>query len=449
MGLVLTKIVGSKFSDFNNHVLVDNDIKLREARLITTYKAGDEMALTSIFLSALKLIKEFRKDFFSEVRLSGASKIYIYTEVTFPKFEDSRIDGLILVVAGDQIKDAAIIEVKNKNNELQIEQIEKYLQIAKQLKIPKLITISNQFVSMPTQSPLPIKATKGINLYHFSWSYILTMAHILLYDNDKNIEDEDQVEIMKEIVTYFENPVSGVCGFTHMKPGWKELVERINAGTRLKLNDACVLDTVSSWQQEERDMALILSRKLGVLVQTGESKYRNNLKLRIDYDSKTLINEKQLTSVLRVKGAVSDIIVRALFEKRIVEMVVKINVPLDKGIKGQIGWFKKQIDLCGKKEPEIFNLIQDELKIGINIKRAKGCERIALPKLLDIYDEIKNKEINEFHIIQVKDFGKSFSSRQKFVEEIEVMLVNFYKSIIQHLHNWEQPAPALTDTEEK
>jgi len=449
MGSILTKIVGSNFSDFNNYVSENNDMKLHEARLITTYKAGDEMALTSIFLSALKLIKEFRKDFFSDVSLLGNGKIHIYTEVTFPKFEDSRIDGLILVVAGNQIKDAAIIEVKNKNNELQVEQLEKYLHIAKQLRIPKLITISNQFVSTPTQSPVPIKSSRGTDIYHFSWSYILTMAHILLYNNDKNIEDEDQIKIMKEVVAYFENPISGVCGFTHMKAGWKELVERINAGTRLKLDDSYVSDTVSSWQQEERDMALILSRKLGVLVQSGESKYRNNLKLRIDNDSKTLINEKQLTSVLRVKGAVSDIIIRALFEKRIVEMIVKVNVPLDKGIKGQIGWLKKQIELCAKKEPKIFETIQDELKIGINIKRAKGCERVALPKLRDIYNEIKDREINEFNVVQVKDFGKSFSSRQKFVEEIETMLVNFYKSIIQHLHNWKQPAPPLSDTDDK
>ena len=449
MGSILTKIVGSKFSDFNNYVSENKDMKLHEARLITTYKAGDEMALTAIFLSALKLIKEFRKDFFSDVSLPGSGKIHIYTEVSFPKFENSRIDGLILVVGGNLIKDAAIFEVKNKGNELQVEQLEKYLQIAKQLRIPKLITISNQFVSMPTQSPVPIKSPKGIDIYHFSWSYILTMAHILLYTNDKNIEDKDQIEIMKEVVAYFENPVSGVFGFTQMKAGWKELVGRINAGTRLKLNDNYVSDTVSSWQQEERDMALILSRKLGVLVQSGESKYRNNLKSRIDNDSKTLINEKQLTSILKVKGAVSDILIRALFEKRIVEMIVKLNVPLDKGIRGQIGWLNKQIKLCKTKEPKIFETIEDELKIGINIKRAKGCERVALPKLRDIYKEIKDKEIKEFNVVQVKDFGKSFSSRKKFVEEIEAMLVNFYKGIIQHLHNWEQPAPPLSDKNNK
>ena len=203
------------------------EIKLRDAKLIPTYKPGDEMALTSIFLSSLRLIKEFKKDFFSEARLLNSGSIYTYTEVMFTQFKDSRFDGLILVVKGKIIKDAAIFEMKNKNNELDQNQIERYIEIAKQLKIPKLITITNQFVSEPTQFLLSLKIPKNIELYHFSWSYILTIANILLFKNEKNIEDPDQVEIMKEAVSYLENSISGVCGFTQMKHGWKDIVGKI------------------------------------------------------------------------------------------------------------------------------------------------------------------------------------------------------------------------------
>jgi hypothetical protein len=446
----LKKILGLKKTEFDELVNQENGILLRQAQLIPTYKPGDEMALSSVFLSSLRLIREFKRDFFNEARLINSG--------VFPQFEESRIDGFIIVVKGGIIKDAVIIEIKNKNNILDKVQIEKYIDLAKKLCIPKLITISNQFVSEPSQSPLNIKIPKNLEMYHFSWSYILTLAHILLFDNENNIEDEDQVEIMKEVVSYFTNNVSGICGFTQMRQGWKDVVNKINAGTRLKQTDPIVIDTVTSWQQEEKDMALILSRKLGLLVKSGYSKFKGNLKLRIENDSKkgnlklriendskNLITDKQLISTLKVKGAVSDITVRALFEKRIVEMSVTLNVPLDKKIKGQIGWLKRQLDFCNKKNPDIFETIKNELKININIKHAKGIERISYDRLDSIHQEFKNKEIKEFGIVQVKDFGKKFAASQKFVEVLEKMLLDFYKGVIQYLSRWEQPAPKLTE----
>jgi len=443
MNTSINKIVGIKKADFDN--LAENGIKLRKARLIPVYKPGDEIALTSVFLSSLRLIKEFKKYFFSEVKLISSGELYVYTEVVFPQFKDSRIDGLIIVVKGGEIKDAAILEMKNKNCLLEQNQIEKYIQIARELNIPKIITVSNEFVSEPTQSPLNIRIPKSIQMFHFSWSYILTLAHILLFENEDNIKDEDQVEIMKEIVAYFENSVTGVCGFSQMKAGWTELVDKMNSGVRLKQVDSCVIDTVSSWQQEEKDMALILSRKLGVLVQSGNTKFKGDLKARIENDSKALIENKMLSLTLGVKGAVSEITVKALFEKRIIEMSVKLNVPLDKGVKGQIGWLKRQIDYCGKKRPEIFNKIYDDLKIDINIKHARSDERISYKRIDEIFEDLKSKEINEFGIVQVKDFGKSFASRKKFVEIIENMLIEFYGGIVQHLTNWEKPAPKISE----
>lgn len=443
----LQKIVGMKKSDFDVLVNEKKEIFLKPARLIPIYKPGDEMALTSIFLTSLCLIKEFKKLFFSEVKLSKSGKIFTYTEVTLKQFEGIRIDGLLLEVKSDVIKNAAIFEMKNKNNEIDKMQIEKYALVAKQLHIPRLITVSNQFVSKPTQSPISIKTPKSVDLYHFSWSYILTIANILLFDNEINIKDPDQIEIMKEVVAYLENSISGVCGFTKMKPGWKDVVDKINAGSRLKKTDSAIIDTITSWQQEERDMALILSRKLGIFVKTGSAKYNHDLQLRIDNDIKSLINNKQLISILKVTGAVSDIQIKTLFEKRTIEMSVKLNVPLDKTVRGQIGWLKKQMYKCQNKNKDKFNELINDIMIDINIKYAKGVERILWKNIDNIYSEIKDKDINDFGIVLIKDFGKGFSSSMKFVEIIEEMLLDYYKVIVQHLTKWEKPVPKITENE--
>ena len=71
----LKKLVGLKKSEFDKFVTLGN-IKVQPARLIPVLKTGDEMALTSIFLSAVKLVKEFRDGLFKDIKLSRAGKVF-------------------------------------------------------------------------------------------------------------------------------------------------------------------------------------------------------------------------------------------------------------------------------------------------------------------------------------------------------------------------------------
>lgn len=445
MGKKLTSLIGIKKVDFDKFISPDGEIQLRPARLIPVLKTGDEMALTSVLLSSIRIITEFRNMILSDLRMMKGGQIFVYTEIIFPLFEDSRIDGLAIIVKNGFIRDAAVLEMKNGSNELETEQILKYLEIAKKYSIPRLITVSNQFVSEPTQFPLQIKTPKDVKLFHFSWSYLLTLAHILLFKNDINIENEDQVEIMKEVIAYLQDDKSGVCGFNQMKAGWKEIIEEINSGKRIKLNDPDLDETVNSWQQEEKDMALILSRKLGVFVNSGSSKYKGNLKARLDDDKKKVIDTMELSSILRIKGAVSDISVTAEFEKRTIEMSISLRPPEDKTSRGKVGWLKRQIETSSKKSIEAFQNVKGGTIIEVAIKNSNKLERFYLDKIDIITGELENREIRDFKIIYLKDFGKSFSNRKKFVEIIEKMLIDYYSGIVQYLKNWEKPAPQVIE----
>jgi hypothetical protein len=434
MAKKLGSLIGLKMDEFDQYITANGEITFRPARLIPLKKPGDEMALTSIFLSSLRLIKEFRKEILSSIGMISSGNIYVYTEIEFSELNENRIDGLIIIVKAGTIKDAALLEMKNKSNEIEENQISRYMEIAQKYGIPRLITVSNQFVSEPTQFPISIKPPKNVELYHFSWLYILTIAKILISINDKNIIDEDQVEMMKEVVYYLEHNDSGIFGFTQMKSGWKKVVDKINAGAKLKLDDKDVDETVVSWLEEERDMALMLSRRLGMLVKSGESKYKNNLKARHNNDGRLLINDKILSSILRVDGAASNIFVNANFLKRNIEIYVTLAPPQDKSVRGQIGWLKQQLNTCRVKNEELFNSIENELKIGLFIKH------VSMPELLS-FNELEEK--------QVKDLGKIFSSSKKFVEIIEDMLLNFYQGIVQYLKKWEKPAPKMSTNDIK
>jgi len=432
------KLIGLSFEDFNNYI-ESKQIVAQEARLIPLLKTGDEGSLTSIFLSSLRLIKEYRDSIFRDIKLSRNGKAYYFTEVVFKDIdENSRIDGLIIIVSKGIIKEATIFEMKNKNNTIDRDQLEKYIGLSRKIGVDKMITISNEFVSNPSQSPAKIKVPKNFYLFHCSWSYLITKGQLLLFKNDYTIQDDDQVEIMREVLYYLDSPTSGVNGYHIMKPGWKETVDRIANRIPLKVSDACIHEAVESWHQEEKDIALILSRKLGVLV---KSSVRN--KDSVKEDIRRVIKEQELFGNLSIKNSVSDIKIRVDFEVKNVSMSVKVIPPLNKGTKAKITWIGKQLETVKKRNENVFNLIEKDLLIEANIKHARNHIRIPVFNLDELLDQINGREIQAFNIVLMSKFNASFGSNKKFIVLIEQMILNYYAGIVQNLTNWNQPAPKL------
>ena len=433
----LNKLVGLKKEEFDEYIK-SGQIQVQPARLIPTLKTGDEMALTSIFLSVVRLVKEYRTSFFKEIKLPLGGKAYYYTEASFPDIDKSRIDGLIIIVVSGKIKDAAFFEMKNKNNSIDAKQVETYLGITKKLGVNKLITVSNEFVADPTHSPVKVKAPKSISLLHFSWTYLLTKGQLLMFKNENNIEDEDQVEIMHEALEYLENPISGVSGYTQMKPGWKQLAENIRAQKPLKVTDEYIEDAVASWYEEEKDMALLMSRKLGVLVKSS-----NKTKESLKTDIKRLVKDNYLKGTLSVKNSVSDIKVIAEFERRTVSMSIKVIPPLDRGTVARISWMNKQLENSKKRIPELFAKIEGNIWIEADIKFAKANMKVKLSELGELTEMTKGKEIQAFHVVLINGFGANFASNKKFIELIEKMVLDYYAGVVQQISNWNRPAPKL------
>jgi len=434
----LSKLVGIKKEDFDLFIK-SGQIQVQPIRLIPTLKTGDEMALVSIFLSAIKLVKEYRDDILKELKISRGGVLHFYTEASFPEIDKSRIDGLIIVVIKGIIKEATFFEMKNKNNGIDINQVERYFDLAGKLGVEKLVTISNEFVSDSSISPISIKIPKKISLYHFSWTYLMTLGQLLLFKNEHNIKDADQVEIMREVLYYFENPVSGVSGYSQMKAGWKELAENVRAKKPMKITDKFFEDAVLSWHEEEKDMALLLSRKLGVLVKSS-SKGKNSLK----EDISKLAKENVIIGSLSVKNSVSDIKTIVDFERRTVSMSVKLIPPLDKGTVARISWVTKQLQNCKKNSEAIFNKIENNIWIETDFKFTKAYAKVKISELNNLVELSKGKEIQAFHFVLINGFGIRFESTKKFVELTEQMILDYYEGIVQHLSNWNRPAPKIT-----
>ena len=235
-----------------------------------------------------------------------------------------------------------------------------------------------------------------------------------------------------------------------MKPGWTDIVNKINVGTNIRLNDDSLDDTIGSWLEEERDMSLILSRRLGSIVHSVKKQFKNNLNRRIEYEKRFLIKNNHLESVLNIEGVVSSIVVRPHFDRRNIEMGVQLDAPLDRGTKAQLTWVKNQFKHLKKKNPESYTNIERELKLEIWLKFFKNPILIDVNALDEIFYSIKDKEIKSFNILQIKYLGKKFESRKGFVQFIENMLLEYYQVIVQHLKKWQKPAPKIVEkTQEK
>src|ERR1700733_15195047 len=155
---------------------MDEDVWER-ARLIPvsgiTGPDEQERRGSSALLAVLESVKEFGRAL--TVPLGApAGVISTYIEVPFKLGEKHlRPDGLIRVVRGSKSW-TALVEVKTGRNVLQADQIESYLDLARQQGFDAVLTISNQLVSVPGEHPVMLngRKLKKVSLHHMSWSQV-------------------------------------------------------------------------------------------------------------------------------------------------------------------------------------------------------------------------------------------------------------------------------------
>ncbi|MCH7631433.1 MAG: hypothetical protein IIC07_06060 [Proteobacteria bacterium] len=111
---------------------------------------------------------------------------------------EKRPDGLIVVSTGRRTW-TAIIEAKIDKNAIQEDQLKTYLALAKINGIDAVITVSNQMIAHPSHHPVKLgtRDRKGIELFHWSWMMIKTMA--LLGLDQEVFDNVEQRWILREV----------------------------------------------------------------------------------------------------------------------------------------------------------------------------------------------------------------------------------------------------------
>lgn len=413
-----------------------------------------EQRTASVVLAAMRAVFEFRQTMLGTlgVRIGKRTTLHAWTEVALKdgakesekKTKKDRPDGLLVLDWGKKQWEA-LVEAKVGNSEVDEQQLKEYLQQARQHNIDAVITITNQFVALPTHHPVEVSKnlTKGVGLYHWSWTYLLTQATLLLEGGE--IDSPDQQFILKEVVRHLGHDSSGINRFDTMNREWKDIVLKIKSNASLNKTSKEVENTVSSWHQEQRDLCLVMSHKLGRLVKLRLSRtHRTNPQQRLRDDAESLVKNKTLTCDLEIPDAAADLHVTADLAKRTIVCSMRLSAPQDrKRTNAKVNWLRHQLD---RGEPTSPRDIKDIYIKAVRPGRAQDTQAL-LTDVLESPDALSSGATDvvpqAFEVFYMVDLAGKFSGNKKFIEELEKVVPHFYEQAGQRLRAWVAPPPKI------
>jgi len=419
-----------------------------QARLIPTIADSQkEERATSCLLASFMVVPTYARDVLSEAGAPVGKRINLscYTEIIFKSNEKGkkpRPDGLVVIDNGNK-KWTALIESKIGNSELTQEQVEEYLDLAKQHGVNALITISNQFATTPTHHPVKVSKTKtrSVELYHFSWLSLVSKA-VLLCDN-KRVDDPEQAYILSELVRYLRHNSSGVSSLTRMHGDWKEACRSIQQGTPLVKGSDTVENSVASWHQLLRHLALNLSMKIGQPVTISLSRARKkDAEINFQEDCTQLVKGGSLEAEFDIPNAAAKLAFSSDFLRRTINISMRLEAPKDKSrATASINWLTRQL-----RSGSPSNVV-----IKVHWPKRIPLTAGQLTEVTENPSEIIPPGVSELptflEVTRVIDLVGRFKGAKTFVEDASREFPLFYHDVGQHLSKWVARAPKVKEPE--
>lgn len=378
-------------------------------------------------------VEEFGRALLSDV---GAPKgrVSTFTEVQL-KGPDGKLsipDGVAVVERG-KTSWRCLIEVKTSGAPLRPEQVNRYLDMARQHNFDAVVTISNQITSSSNDSPVDVdkRKTKNVALRHLSWWRIVTEA--VVQHRHRGVSDPDQAWILGELIAYMDHEASGAGGFQDMGEKWVGVRNGARDGT-LRASSAGARRVAERWEQFVQYLALGLSQDLGRDVQVRR---RGN---DVDPSVKRLAETGRLSASLRVPDAVGPIKVEANLRTQQVTTSVTLDAPQEGRPLRRINWMLRQLrDALG------------DLRIDVRFANTQETSSALLGKVRDrpqllLSQSDAKREPRSFTLALTRPMGtKRGKGKRSFVRETRQQAVDFYRLLVQNLRAWQPPPPKLPD----
>ena len=395
-----------------------------------------ERRASSALLAVLHAVEEFGA---AITKPLGAPKGHLESFIE-PPFELAsgkcvRPDGLIQISRGKRVW-TALIEVKTGRNNLECEQIEAYLDVAKEQGFDCVITISNQIAKIPGEHPVMVdkRRLRKVSLQHLSWSRLLTEA--VLQKTHRGVADPDQAWILGELIRYLEHENAGAVDFSDMGEFWVGVRDAVKNQT-LRRSDKKAVEVAGKWEELVSFSALRLGRKLGTDVQEVLSaKERADLSVRIGNIVDSMVEQGTMPSSIRIPNTIGDVSLTAYLRAQQIVASVSLKAPRSGRPTTRINWLLRQLKTAS---PDI-RLDSWGLRARSSMSELLGNVRTKVDLLIPM-DE---REIVTFTISLTRSMGvKRGTGKRSFIDSVLETLDDFYRDVVEHLKEWQPPAPKL------
>lgn len=411
-----------------------------EARLIPTsgINGADEQErrATSALLAVLAAVKEFGRGFVKQFG-APAGTLTSYIEVPFVLGEKRLYpDGLIRVSRGSTSW-TALVEVKTGQNELQTEQLESYLDIAREQDFDAVITISNEIPAAAGVHPTAIdkRRLRKVSLHHVSWSQVLTDA--VMQKEFRGVADPDQAWVLGELVRYLEHRKSGALEFEDMGESWVVVRDAVAAGT-LRANDRGVTEVVARFDALLRFASLQLGRKLGTeVVPVLTRKEIAEPDSRTSALTASLCQTGTLSGAIRIPDTVGHLVVTADLRAGRVTCHTEVDAPKEGRPTTRVNWLVRQLKNAS-----------DATRLEAFVAHGRGSSAAELlsavrenPASLVIDP---TKELRTFRVAMASSLGtKRGRGRGSFIDSVLTGIDGFYGDVLGTVRAWSAAPPKL------
>jgi len=407
------------------------ELESKRARLFPGGNADNEVSTTSIFLSTLSAVKEYREELLSQVGIKKICNknvsLHTYTELQSGS-KDDRPDGLIVITSGKLkpiIEWVCFVEVKIGNNTIDESQVERYATFAREIGVNSIITVSNDLVTNPMQSPIKLRK-RSFNLFHWSWTFLQVTAQRLI--RTESIEDEDHIYILSEFKRYVDSHKK-LSNYTSMGKEWKESVKLIQSlDTKQKIPPLALSNVVESYIQEEKDISLQLTSRsqfhIELLVRGG----------RKEAVEKMLQNRKVITSEFMLNQDKNNTFsIDVDFIRQEIRCYIGIVVTKGKAQAQTTALIKMFESESGYTDCILVNAfyVQNKSK-RTDVPLATLFREKEFAEPYSILDKSFGEEVKYFEVKTKDLLGRDFRSTKNFIIKLEAIAERFLEQVVVH-----------------
>lgn len=346
-------------------------------------------------------------------------------------------DGLIRVTRGTK-QWTALVEVKTGPNQLAVEQLENYLDIAREQGYDALVTISNEIPAVAGQHPtkgVDKRKLKKVSLHHLAWSEVLAAA--VVQKEFRGVADPEQAWILGELIRYLEHRKSGALEFEDMGEAWVSVRDSVASGT-LRASDKGIAEVVARFDALLRFASLQLGRQLGTEVVPALSRRElADPTVRAQALTTTLCATGELSGAIRIPDTVGHLVVTADLRSSKVTCHVDVDAPREGRATTRVNWLLRQL----KNTP-------DTARVETYVAHARGSSAAELlGKVRDdpgVLVVDASKDLRTFRIATSTPLGtKRGRGRGAFIDSVLGAVDAFYENVLGSVRAWAAVPPKL------